>query len=101
MAWHTPHTWVGGELVKVTGDDVTTFGLNDQLSDQHNFLKTSLNDSGKLKQLTAANVASCTGVNLTGVAHNDGASTYTAGEHNFNSGQARVIAPVGTDKWGT
>ena len=94
MAWTTPRTWAAGALV--TADD-----LNEQVRDNLDVLKTSIDSSGKLKALDSAGVADLSGTNLTGVAKTAGANTY-AGKQDFNSGATvRLVLPVGPRKWAT
>lgn len=95
MAWHSPKTWVAGELVK-EGD------LNEQIRDNMLVLKTAINDSGKIVAISATYFASLDGTNLTGLAKLAAGNTFSAGVQDFNGGSTtRFIAPVGSDKWAT
>ena len=94
MAWTTPRTWVAGELV-------TEGNLNEQIRDNHNILKTSLDTDGKITSLSTAFLADLSGLNLTGLAKLASANDFTSGKQNFNAGTAKVVLPVGADKWAT
>ena len=94
MAWTTPRTWVAGELV-------TEGNLNEQIRDNHNILKTSLDDDGKIVSLSSAHLADLSGLNLTGLAKLASANDFASGKQNFNAGTAKVVLPVGADKWAT
>ena len=94
MAWTSPRDWVADELVTETV-------LNVHLRDNLNFLKTSIDDTGKIVALSATYLADLSGTNLTGVAKLASDNLYTAGVHNTGSGaSARLKIPVGADKWG-
>lgn len=95
MAWTSPRTWVAGELV-------TEGNLNEQIRDNHNILKTSIDANGKIVALSSAYLADLSGTNLTGLAKLASANDFTSGKHNFNAGATtRVVLPVGSDKWAT
>jgi hypothetical protein len=94
MAWTSPRTWVAGELV-------TEANLNEQLRDNQNVLKTSIDANGKIVALSSTYFASLDGTNLTNVAKTASANSWTSGKQNFNAGTAKVVLPVGADKWAT
>lgn len=94
MAWTSPRTWVAGELV-------TEGNLNEQIRDNQNILKTSINNDGKIIALSSAYLADLSGTNLTGVAKTASANDWTSGKQNFNAGTAKLVLPVGADKWAT
>ena len=95
MVWVTPKTWVADELVTETD-------LNVNLRDNLNFLKTSIDNSGKLVALSSTYVADLSGTALTGVAKLAADNAFTAGKHDFNGGAGtRLVIPVGADKWAT
>ena len=93
MAWTTPRTWALGALVSAAE-------LNEQIRDNHTHLKLLVNDAGKIPILSSTYVADMSGANLTGVARLALANSFTAGVHNFNGGSgARLVLPVGSDRW--
>ena len=95
MAWTTPRTWVAGELI-------TESVLNTHIKDNLTFLKTSIDDNGKIVALSSAYLQDLSGTNLTGVAKLASNNSFTAGTHDFSAGSGtRVLLPVGTDKWAT
>lgn len=94
MAWTSPRTWVAGELV-------TEGNLNEQLRDNQNVLKTSIDANGKIVALSSSYLADLSAANLTGIAKATTANDWTAGKQNFNAGTAKVVLPVGADKWAT
>lgn len=95
MAWTSPKTWALGALVSASD-------LNEQIRDNHVHLKLLVNDSGKIPALSSTYVADLSGANLTGVAKLASANAFTAGVHNFNGGSgARLVLPVGSDRWAT
>ena len=92
MAWITPRTWLQVELVYAA--------QMNEIRDDLNLLKTSLDDSGKLRALSSLYVADLSGVNLTGVAKLGAANTFTSGAQNFNGGSTtRLRVPVGSAKY--
>ena len=92
MAWTAPRTWVASE--------VTTAALfNTHLRDNMLILGTAIGADGRLVALSASYLASLDGTNLTGVAVVGAANTYTAGKQDLSGGTARVVIPVGTDKF--
>ncbi len=97
MSWTTPRTWSAGELV--------TVGMfNQQIRDNMDHLKTSIDDSGKIRALSSTYLADLSGANLTGVSKLAAANAYTeAGAvHNFGWGTSgRLVTPYGTNKWAT
>ena len=95
MAWTSPRTWVGGELV----DDTL---LNTHLRDNQNHLKTALDSNGKITALTSTYLESVDGTGLTGVAKTASNNSFTAGTTDFDNGSGtRLILPVGSNKWAT
>lgn len=95
MAWTSPKTWAIGGLVSAAD-------LNEQIRDNMTHLKFLVNDSGKIPALSSTYVADLSGANLTGVAKLAAANTFTAGVHNFGGGSgARLVLPVGADRWAT
>lgn len=94
MAWTSPATWVAGALV-AAGD------LNEQIRDNMLILKTSIDNNGKIVAISSTYFASLDGTNLTNVAKAGSANDWTAGKQNFNAGTAKVVLPVGADKWAT
>lgn len=95
MAWTTPKTWSVGSLVSASE-------LNEQIRDNEIHLKLLVNDDGKIPILSSTYVADLSGANLTGVAKLASANSFTAGVHNFSGGAgARLVLPVGSDRWAT
>jgi hypothetical protein len=96
MAWTTPRTWLAGELVKEVD-------LNAQLRDNLNVLATAINTAnGKIAGLSGTYLDNLDGTALTGIAKIAGPNTFTGGVHDFNGGAgARLVLPVGADKWAT
>lgn len=94
MAWTSPRTWVAGELV-------TEAHLNAQIRDNQLILKTPLDSNGKITAISSTYFASLDGSNITNVAKSGSANDWTAGKQNFNAGTAKVVLPVGADKWAT
>lgn len=92
MAWTAPRTWVAGELV-------TEDNLNEQLRDNLNILKVAVDSNGKITAISSDYFASLDGTNLTGLAKIAAANDFSAGKQNFNAGTAKVVLPVGADKW--
>jgi hypothetical protein len=95
MAWVEPRTWVAGELV-------TEAVLNEQLRDNLNVLKTSIDSNGKLTALSSTYVADLSGSDVTGLVYLGSANTFTVGNQDFNGGStARLVIPCGADLWAT
>lgn len=93
MAWTPPKDWVIGQLVSASD-------LNEQIRDNLEHLKLLVDDNGKIPELSSTYVANLSGANLTGVALLAGSNDFTAGVHNFGAGSgARLVIPVGADKW--
>jgi hypothetical protein len=93
MAWVTPRIWSIGQLV-------TAADLNEQVRDNFIFLKSLVNDDGKIPAISSTYFATLDGTNLTGVVHLHTANTITDGVQNFNGGSTvRLIIPVGVNKW--
>ena len=95
MAWTTPITWAAGGLVTETN-------LNQQIRDNLLLLKTSVHTtSGKIIALSSSYLANLSGANLTGVMRTANDNNVSSGTHSFNSGNGRVVIPVGADRWAT
>lgn len=95
MAWTIPQTWVIGQLVSAAD-------LNEQVRDNLDHLKLIVNDSGKIPALSSTYFANLDGSNLTNVAKLAASNDFTAGVHDFGAGSgARLVVPVGADKWAT
>jgi hypothetical protein len=95
MAWTTPITWAAGGLVTETN-------LNQQIRDNLLLLKTSVHTtSGKIIALSSSYLSNLSGANLTGVMRTVNGNSVSSGTHSFNSGNGRVVIPVGSDKWAT
>jgi hypothetical protein len=93
MAWVTPRIWSIGQLV-------TAADLNEQVRDNFTFLKSLVNDDGKIPALSLTYFATLDGTNLTGVVHLNTANTITDGVQDFNGGaNVRLIIPIGVNKW--
>jgi hypothetical protein len=95
MAWTAPRTWTIGQLV-------TADALNVDLRDNLNHLKLAVGDDGRIPAISSTYFANLSGTNLTGIVKTAAANDFTAGNQNFNAspGNARLIVPVGADKWG-
>jgi hypothetical protein len=95
MAWHAPRTWSLGQLV--FADD-----LNEQVRDNLVVLKLAVGDDGKIPALSSTYLANLSGANLTGVALLAAGNDFTAGVQDFGAGAtARLVVPVGADRWAT
>lgn len=95
MAWTVPSTWVIGQLVAASD-------LNEQVRDNLVHLKQVVNDSGKIPALSSTYFEDLSGENLTNVAHLNQSNDFTAGVHDFGAGSgARLVIPVGSDRWAT
>jgi hypothetical protein len=92
MAWTTPRTWAANDVP-------TAALLNANIRDNMDLLKTSFTDAGQVRAFSSSYFASLDGANLTGIVKTAGATTFTAGKNNFSAGTARVVLPVGTDKF--
>lgn len=93
MAWTSPRTWVHAEVP-------TASIFNTHLRDNLTFLKTYVNDAGKIPALSSTYIANLSGANLTGLVISTGANTYTVGKQNFGADStSRFLVPVGTDKF--
>lgn len=91
MAWTSPRTW--------SVEAPTAAQFNEQIRDNLTVLKTSIGDDGRFLGLTSAYLADLSGVNLTGDFSKPGqANTFTAGRTRL-IGTARLVVPVGTDKF--
>jgi hypothetical protein len=90
MAWTTPMSWPHAYVPD--HDD-----FNEQVRDNMLVLKTSIDDNGKLRALSAAYVADLSGLNLTGVVKLASDNLFTGGTHDFSAATVRV--PVGADKY--
>lgn len=94
MSWTDPKTWIPGELVW-EGD------LNEQIRDNSLVLKTPCEDDGRITALTSTQFANLDGSALTGVAKLAADNAFTDGVHDFSGGAARIVLPVGTNRWAT
>jgi hypothetical protein len=95
MAWTAPRTWTIGQLVLADA-------LNTDLRDNLTFLRLLVDVDGKIPQLSSTYVANLSGANLTGVLLLAGNNDFASGVQNFNAGaNARLVVPVGADKWAT
>jgi hypothetical protein len=93
MAWTTPYSWLQVELVAAAK-------ANEQIRDNQLFLKTSIDDNGKLRALSSTYLADLSGANLTGVSRLASSNTHTSGTNDFNGGSTtRLKVPVGSNKW--
>ncbi len=93
MAWTTPRTWTVGQLVNAED-------LNEQVRDNLTHLKYALDDDGKIPALTSVYVANLSGASLTEVLQLAASNSFTAGVQDFGGGSgARLVLPVGADKW--
>jgi hypothetical protein len=112
MAWHSPYTWVDGDIPLGHGDhsDVagvhsdspdTTLSLNWQIRDNMEVLAVArTTSSGKFAGLASTYLADLDGTNLTGLAKLASENTYTAkNKYDATSGSGRVVLPVGADKF--
>lgn len=91
MVWISPRTWTDGEVV-------TAALFNSYLRDNQLVLKTTRNAAGRLSGLSSATLADLSSANVTGVAKPGGANSFTAGTTQM-TGTARVVLPVGADKY--
>lgn len=91
MAWTAPATWTAHTAP--TEDD-----LNAQIRDNLNVLKVPRDATGKLSALSSATLADLSPANVTGLAAAGAANEFSAGRTRFLSA-ARVVVPVGADKW--
>lgn len=92
MPWTAPRTWTNSEVP-------TAVQMNQQLRDNLLVLKTPRADTGRFLGLTSSTLDNLSGGALTGVLKTDGGNTVTA-RHRFNQGTtARLVIPVGVDKW--
>jgi hypothetical protein len=90
MAWTTPRTWISGELVKE--DD-----LNTHVRDNLLVLKTSIDDTGKIRALSSTYLANTSGMNLTGIAKLATDNVFT-GKNTFDW---YLKIPIGPNRWAT
>ena len=95
MVWTEPRTWNAGELVKQ--DD-----LNTHIRDNQEILKTSIEDDGRITDISSDTFADLDGTSLTGLAKLAAANTFTDGVNDFGGGaSARLVLPTGPNKWAT
>lgn len=93
MAWTAPRTWSIGQLVNAEA-------MNVDVRDNEAHLKLLVNDAGKIPALSSTYLADLSGANLTGVAKTTANNDFTAGVSDFGAGaSARLVLPVGADKW--
>lgn len=91
MAWTSPKTWAD--------DDVpTATEFNQQLRDNFTLLKTVRDSAGRLSGLNSSTLADLSAANVTGLVAVGAANAFSAGRTRF-LGTARVVVPVGADKW--
>ena len=91
MTWTAPRTWTDSEVV-------TAAMFNAHVRDNLNVVKTVRNSAGRLSALSSATLADLTSANVTGVAKVGSANAFTAGTTQ-HTGTARVVLPVGADKY--
>jgi len=93
--WVAPRSWAQGQLVEAAD-------LNEQVRDNLAHLKLLVNDDGKIPILNATYVADLSAASLTGVARLAGDNDFTAGVNDFGGGaSARLMLPIGADRWAT
>jgi hypothetical protein len=95
MAWTTPRTWGASDVPTADG----TLGFNPQIRDNLNVLKTTRGGDGRIPAISSTYFASLSAANITGDKVTLGSSAAFTAKNNFNAGTARVILPVGTDKF--
>jgi len=95
VSWTVPSTWVIGQLVSAAE-------MNEQVRDNLLHLKQIVNDDGKIPEISSTYFDDLSGANLTDVAHLSQSNDFTDGVHDFGAGSgARLVIPVGSDRWAT
>jgi len=91
VSWTAPRTWTTAEVT-------TAAQFNAHIRDNLTVLKVTRNAAGRLPGLTSATLASLSPDALPGLATVGRNNTFTAGRSKFLEA-ARLVAPVGANKW--